>query len=184
MSDRRRAVPKSGRTRVRAWIGAAAAPWLFAAAASAQTPPPPPACEAAPYRSFDFWIGQWDVFLPDGTRAGANVIEAAEGGCLLVERWTGATGSTGTSVNFYHPSTSRWVQLWVSSDGSVIEIEGDLVDGSMLLVGTLTGPRGRVQPFRGRWTPNADGSVRQHFEISADNGTSWTTWFDSRYVRR
>jgi hypothetical protein len=168
---------------VPAWLGVAVAPWLLASPASGQTTPPP-ACEGAPYRAFDFWIGEWDVFLPDGNRAGSNVIEAAEGGCLLVESWTGATGSTGTSINFWHPAQARWIQLWVSSDGTIIEIAGDVVDGSMVLAGTLTGPLGRVQPFRGRWTPNADGSVRQHFEISADGGATWTTWFDSRYVRR
>jgi len=167
---------------VTAWLGVIVAPSLLASGAGAQTPAPP-ACEAAPYRRFDFWVGEWDVFLPDGTRAGSNVIDSTEGGCLLVETWTGATGSTGTSVNFWHPAQSRWIQLWVSSDGTVIEIAGDVVDGSMFLTGTLTGPRGRVQPFRGRWTPNPDGTVRQHFEISPD-GATWTTWFDSRYVRR
>jgi hypothetical protein len=180
---RPRATARTDRTESRARLSLGVAFWLVAVPAAAQTPPPA-ACVSPPYRSFDFWIGEWDVFLPDGNRAGSNRIESTEGGCLLVERWSGATGSTGMSVNYFDPGKARWVQLWVSSDGTVIAIDGNVVDGSMVLVGTLTGPRGAVQPFRGRWTPNQDGSVRQHFEISADGGTSWTTWFDSRYVRR
>ena len=33
------------------------------------------------------------------------------------------------------------------------------------------------------WTLAADQSVRQHWESSADAGTTWTTLFDGRYVR-
>ena len=47
----------------------------------------------------------------------------------------------------------------------------------------LAQTRGTVKAFRGTWTPNPDGSVRQHFEISADDGATWTTWFDGKYVR-
>jgi hypothetical protein len=71
----------------------------------------------------------------------------------------------------------------VSSNGVVIDIEGGLRDGSMILSGRLTNPAGESRPFRGTWTPNADGSVRQRFEISED-GRTWSTWFDGRYVRR
>jgi hypothetical protein len=157
---------------------------LSAAPAEAQSPPPAP-CEAGgPYADFDFWVGEWDVSVPDGRRAGTNSIEKAEQGCLLVERWTGARGGTGTSMNYYDPAKSRWQQLWVSSNGVVIEIEGGLRDGSMVLAGALTSADGTSQPFRGTWTPSADGSVRQHFEISADDGRTWATWFDGRYVRR
>jgi len=144
----------------------------------------PPCEQGDRHRDFDFWIGEWDVYLPDGTRAGTNSIVAADDGCTLVERWTGARGSTGTSLNFYHPRAELWQQLWVGSDGGVIEISGGLRDGAMVLEGALTGPAGSMQPFRGRWTPNPDGSVRQHFEISSDDGVTWETWFDGRYVRR
>ena len=33
------------------------------------------------------------------------------------------------------------------------------------------------------WTPNPDGTVRQHWEISSDAGKSWTTAFDGLYRR-
>jgi len=34
------------------------------------------------------------------------------------------------------------------------------------------------------WTPLPEGDVRQHWERSTDNGATWTTVFDGRYVRR
>lgn len=155
---------------------------LAASTAVAQTPPTP--CAAgAHFDDFDFWVGRWDVFVGDGSQAGTNRIEKTERDCLLVESWSGAGGGTGTSINFYDPGRELWRQIWVSSNGIVIEIEGGLRNGSMVLEGTLTDAAGRSQPFRGTWTPNADGSVRQHFEISQDEGRSWATWFDGRYVR-
>lgn len=156
---------------------------LAATPLAAQNAPPTPCQAGGHFDDFDFWVGEWDVFVANGNRAGANVIEAIEQDCLLVESWTGAGGGTGTSVNFYDPGREAWRQLWVSSNGVVIDIEGGLRDGSMVLEGTLTNPSGQTQPFRGTWTPNADGSVRQHFEISQDDGETWATWFDGRYVR-
>ena len=174
----------AGRLLICLVAGAWAGP-LGAGDASAQGPPEP-ACEdgAGRYADFDFWVGEWDVFQQDGRQAGTNRIERAERGCLLIERWTGARGGTGTSINFYDPARELWRQVWVSFDGTVIEIEGGLRDGSMVLEGLLVGRGGGSQPFRGTWTPHDDGSVRQHFEISSDGGRTWATWFDGRYVRR
>jgi hypothetical protein len=42
---------------------------------------------------------------------------------------------------------------------------------------------GIVQRERITWTPNSDGSVRQHWESSTDNGKSWQTGFDGLYRR-
>jgi hypothetical protein len=157
---------------------------LAASPAVGQPAPAAPCAEGGRYADFDFWVGDWDVFMPDGSQAGTNRIEKTQAGCALIEYWTGAAGGTGTSINYFDPAERRWVQLWVSSGGTVIEIDGDLLDGSMVLEGALIASGGRRQPFRGRWTPNADGSVRQHFEISEDGGRTWVTWFDGRYVRR
>jgi hypothetical protein len=136
------------------------------------------------YRAFDFWIGHWEVANAQGQVAGTNLIEKAEQGCLLLERWTGRSGGTGTSMNFYDPAIDKWVQVWVSAGGVVINIEGGLEDGSMVLVGTLVARDGTATPFRGTWTPLPDGRVRQFFEQSTDDGKTWTPWFDGYYTRK
>ncbi|MGD2045232.1 MAG: hypothetical protein PVJ80_06430 [Gemmatimonadota bacterium] len=162
----------------------ALAPLLITAPLAAQNAPPTPCRDGARFDEFDFWVGEWDVFVDTDRQAGTNRIEKVEEGCLLIEHWTGAAGGTGTSVNFYDRGRGVWRQLWVSSNDVVIEIEGGLRGDSMVLEGTLTSTQGRSQPFRGTWTPNPDGSVRQHFEISEDDGRTWSTWFDGRYVRQ
>ena len=59
-----------------------------------------------------------------------------------------------------------------------------LRNGSMVLSdATLPGKKDAKQVNEITWTPNADGSVRQHWRVSPDGGATWTTSFDGKYVR-
>ena len=149
-------------------------------AASAQAPAAP--CPAPEAKQFDFWIGDWDVFTPDGKLAGTNRI-AKIYGCVLHESWKAAK-MEGQSFNIYDPDRGMWHQTWVDSTGSLLVIEGAFRDGSMRLSdATLPGKKDAKQLNEIIWTPNADGSVRQHWRVSADGGKTWTTSFDGKYVR-
>lgn len=144
-----------------------------------------PCAYSEPHRQFDFWLGTWDVTNPQGQPAGVNRIEEAENGCLLVESWTGASGGSGTSINYYDPASEQWVQQWVAAGGSVIRLKGGLQpDGTMRLTGEMVAFDGERTPLRGIWTPLPDGRVRQQFEQSADGGATWTTGFDGIYTKR
>ncbi len=142
-------------------------------------------CEYIPeFSQFDFWVGDWRVVDPNGVFQGTNRIEKTQGGCLVLENWTGAGGTTGTSMNFFDMHTKEWVQVWISP-GIQLEIRGGLQGESMILNGHIYYVQnGDYRSFRGTWTPMEDGVVRQHFEESTDGGETWTTWFDGRYHRQ
>ena len=53
----------------------------------------------------------------------------------------------------------------------------------MVLQGTSVTPRG-TSLNRITWTPNQDGTVRQHWENSRDEGATWQTVFDGLYTRK
>lgn len=171
----------------------AAAALLSAAAGSTnaqeaqeQAPPPPPPCTLDEnFRAFDFWIGDWEVTpWAGGEIAGHNVIAPAEGGCMLTENWTNSSGGTGRSINYYNPNTGKWRQIWIAG-GYSIDFEGGLnAEGAMVLEGTIFyyAQRNSV-PFKGTWTPQEDGSVRQHMQQWNAESSEWATWFDGRYVR-
>lgn len=163
-------------------VGACAG--IATAQESAPTPSPPPViCDGDAYRAFDFWLGDWLVKDPAGTEQGSNAITAEENGCLVVERWTSATGSTGQSYNYYDPSRDLWRQVWVSA-GGVIDYEGGLTEtGSMKLIGEIVNRNGTRAPFTGEWTPNEDGSVTQHFEQQDPETGEWSVWFTGIYTR-
>ena len=155
--------------------------------ASPPTQPParkPPSCEAsAPHRQFDFWLGEWDV-TAGGKQAGVNRISKILAGCVLLEEWTGNGGSEGKSFNSYDGKAGQWVQNWVDRSGGNILARGGLRDGAMRLEGVHTYGDGHTELFRMTFTPNPDGSVRQHIEESKDDGKTWYVWFDGTYTRR
>ena len=89
-------------------------------------------------RAFDFWLGEWDVYVT-GTaqRAGTNRITRISGGCAILESWTAwatplGAPSEGTSLNFVDPATGLWRQVWMGSGRSQNNYEhGRFADGAM-----------------------------------------------------
>lgn len=142
---------------------------------------PASTCAAQEYRQFDFWVGEWEVHA-GGRLAGANSITREHGGCVLVERWVGVRGMTGTSLNVYLPSKNQWHQTWADSTGRLLQLYGEFQDGAMRLTGS--GLNGGLTLDRTTWTPNPDGTVRQLWEQSTDGGRTWSVVFDGLYRRR
>ena len=143
-------------------------------------------CTSAEHRQFDFWIGDWDVADAEGKPAGRNRIESILDGCALMESWEGTSGSTGRSLNMFDArGDSRWHQTWVDGDGGRLDLVGGLdAEGRMVLSGERPGREGGVVRHRITWTPLPDGTVRQHWQASRDDGATWDDLFDGRYVRR
>lgn len=165
--------------RVRALLGAGVSAALPIAPAQAGAPP----CAAPEYGQFDFWLGEWEV-TADGRVAGRNSIVKQLGNCVVQESWKGASGTEGRSLNVYDSSRGRWHQTWVDSSGGLLLLEGGLRNGAMVLEGTQRDDETRaVTRERITWTPAPDGSVRQLWEYSTDDGKSWKARFDGQYRR-
>jgi len=156
---------------------AAILPILFACPAWAAP------CEAPEHRQFDFWLGSWNVHGPAGKLAGVNRIEREYDGCVLHERYTTERGYRGESLNAYDPGRRLWHQTWVDNQGTLLALEGGLQGSSMVMQGETTAGDGKATKHRITWTPNSDGSVRQHWE-SADASGTWKTVFDGKYTRQ
>ena len=145
---------------------------------------PPATCASAQNRQFDFWLGQWEVTNPSGQLAGRSRIESILGGCVLLENWDSPGGVSGKSFNLFNAATGQWEQFWVDNSGSRLHLVGGMQDGNMVLQGVQDQADARTgvkQRERITWTANADGSVRQHWETSTDDGKTWKTSFDGSY---
>jgi len=140
-----------------------------------------PTCNSEEYRQFDFWIGTWSV-TEGGQAAGQNTIETDLKRCALFESWSSVDGSRGRSINFYDRERRRWHQTWIDDRGGALELDGGLVSGSMVLEGERLDAKART-PVRHRitWTPQRDGSVRQHWQIRKGEQSNWETVFDGLY---
>ncbi len=155
---------------------------LTAPAAAQQRPPN---CGDAAHRQFDFWVGGWDVFNPQGQQVGMNRITRTLNGCVLHESWESLNGThRGNSYNIYDRSTGSWHQSWVDNAGLLLLLDGSFGDGRMTLSGTTRNAAGHEVLNRITWTPITRDSVHQLWETSTDGGQTWSVAFDGRYVRR
>lgn len=150
----------------------------FIAGAQSQNP-----CSSEQAHQFDFWIGDWDVYHTTAdTIVGHNLITPVANGCALLENWTGATGFVGTSINKYNFSTKMWEQMWVDMSGSTLHIKGAYRDGKMILENEQPARSGKgTVKNKITYYNNADGTVRQHWEFSNDQGKTWQSAFDGLY---
>jgi len=156
--------------------------FLFCLASAESRGAPPAPCSGAEYRQFDFWLGDWRVFKPDGSFAGMNRITLEYGNCVLHEHYATGKGYSGESLNTYDAARKLWHQTWVDNTGLLLTLEGHWDGKNMILEGLAPGPGGGMARQRITWTPNADGSVRQLWE-AADAKGAWTVAFDGKYTK-
>ena len=111
----------------------------FPAPALAEQTAKPTPMRSPEHRQFDFWVGEWDVPTPDGKPAGRNSITRELKNCVIHEHWAGAGGMNGESFNMWDTGGKRWLQTWVSDNGSLLLLDGAFQNGSMQLTG-MSGP--------------------------------------------
>ena len=160
---------------------------LLIAQAAAQPAPPPPACDSPAHAAFDFWIGEWDVYRSGtDTLVARSRIEKLYAGCAVRENWMPLNGAGGGSLNNLDPATGRWHQTWIGSTPGRVEFDGGPVGREMVLTGYWAGIGGPGEDgiVRMIYTPNEDGSVRQHGLVSYDQGLTWVDSFDLIYRPR
>lgn len=141
-------------------------------------------CSDESHSQFDFWVGEWIVLDSMGTRVGENQISRIEGGCILLEHWTGAKGGTGTSLNYFDKADSTWNQVWVDHNGDVLKLKGRLVSGNMILRSALE--KGNEDGYYNQitWSPECDGTVSQLWEIYDGEDRLINTAFLGIYHRK
>ena len=154
---------------------------------SAQVP-----CNANPvYRQFDFWIGEWDVFGKNGNKAGDSKIELILDSCIILENWKSANlfkglYYSGKSFNSYNSRISQWQQTWVDNIGGKTEFTEGRFENDRMIFQTKPYPFNKDTMAVQRLTFHNLGKdkVRQHGELSKDNGLTWVTQYDLEYRRK
>jgi len=136
------------------------------------------------HHAFDFWIGEWNV-TQNGQVAGSNSIQPILGHCVIFEQWTSATGGEGKSFNYYDPGYDHWRQIWIGDGGTFIEFTGKARDGGIFYTAETVDPAsGDATQHKFEFTQNGDGSVRQFWATSTNDGETWATIWDGRYERQ
>ncbi|MCK9324318.1 MAG: hypothetical protein M0P69_02360 [Bacteroidales bacterium] len=142
-------------------------------------------CSGEQYTQFDFWIGDWVVYV-SGQMVGFNKIIKIEDDCLLRENWKSVVSShKGTSYNFYDKQLKKWRHIWIDNQGSTLDLTGEYHNKKMILRSNeILDEKGNRIFNRMTWHENADGTVRQVWEQSKDGGQTFTILFDGLYRKR
>lgn len=150
----------------------------FLVGAQSQNP-----CSSEQAHQFDFWVGDWDVYHTTAdTIVGHNLITPIANGCALLENWSSAGGFTGTSISKYNFTSKEWEQMWVDVSGTTLHIKGNYKDKKMILENEQPARNGEgTVKNKLTYYNYSDGTLRQHWEFSNDQGKSWQTAFDGVY---
>lgn len=135
------------------------------------------ACDAPEFRQFDFWIGEWDVYLNDTVYAGESKVSLILDSCVIFEEWS-SKNLRGKSLNSYSPSRKQWMQTWVDSQGGTVHFAGHWDGESIALEGK--GPEDSY--YLMIFTPLKDGKVRQVWKLSQDQCETWVDIFNGLYI--
>ncbi len=160
----------------------------FCVTASFSQQPAPLPCSSNPvYRQFDFWIGEWEAFNPQGRKGGDSKIERILDSCIILENWTSANaGYQGKSYNTFNAITGKWQQYWVDNKGGVAEyFDGHYENNRMILqTANLKQSDGTYKIMKMTFHNLSIEKMRQHGESSTDGGKTWKTDFDLEYRRK
>ncbi|HQV01296.1 MAG: hypothetical protein JNK61_05950 [Bacteroidia bacterium] len=143
------------------------------------------------YHQFDFWIGNWEVYNPKNTKAGDSKISSILDQCVILEEWKSANKQNGVlfegkSFNTYNASTKQWQQTWVDNVGGCTEyLNGNFSANKMEFKTNAFLIAADTLAIRKLTFYNLGiNKVRQHGQISKDNGNTWNTEFDLEYRRK
>jgi ketosteroid isomerase-like protein len=136
-------------------------------------------CSASTYREFDFWVGDWEVFdIGSPSKVADAQVDAILDGCVLREDYRDTSGHKGQSFTIYDATRNVWHQTWVTNRGELLQIEGKLENGQMV----LSGKNQQGSLVRGVWGP-VNREVRETAVTSTDDGRTWQPWFDLVFRR-
>jgi hypothetical protein len=145
-------------------------------------PAPGELCRAAEYRQLDYTIGRFRVVAGSGELAGELRVEPVLARCMLRGHWRGAIAGQGEATTWYDRHTQTWQRVFVNDDGHSLRLAGRVEDGRLVLTGRNAFFDGRVGLHRMSWQPQADGSIRQLWELSMDEGRTWETLLASQAI--
>jgi hypothetical protein len=147
-------------------------------------------CSNPVYRQFDFWLGEWEAFGKNGQKAGDSKITLILDSCVILEEWASASLQqglryAGKSFNTYNSATKQWQQTWVDNVGGTNEyMQGKFENNKITYTSTPFKFTKDSMAIRKMTFTNLNPlKLRQHGEISKDNGISWTTEYDLDYRR-
>jgi hypothetical protein len=159
---------------------------MLATASQAQQPGAETCKKDAKFREQDFTVGTWDVYSGENKTAEVTMALILND-CVIQETWKVTNGrptGNGTGLFNYSPLLKDWGYYWATDNGATTSFRGTLIKpGEMRYVTERPLPDGKVRLRH--WTLFAmpDGTIRELSQGTEDQGKTWTTEYDLKWVR-
>lgn len=161
---------------------------FIATKTTAQTAP----CAADPvYRQLDFWIGDWEAFAINGSKAGDSKISLILDSCIILEEWTSVQPNkgiryAGKSFNTYNAASGQWQQTWVDNVGGTTEyLTGKFESKTMSFMSApFQFSKDTMAIRKLQFFDIGKDKVRQLGQISKDKGSTWSVEYELEYRRK
>jgi hypothetical protein len=154
--------------------------------ALAQTAPADTCRKDAHYRAQDFAVGTWDVYAGDKKTAEVR-IEPILNDCVLRETWTELGRPDGNGAGLFNWSAllGTWVYHWATDTGATTTfVKGSLIQpGEMRYLTDKPLGDGKVRHRQWTLAANPDGTIREVSVGSNDDGKTWTTEYELKWVK-
>jgi hypothetical protein len=148
-------------------------------------------CSDPVYRQFDFWLGEWEAFNPNGQKVGDSKISLILDSCVILEEWSSSSVNrgiryAGKSFNTYNAATRQWQQTWVDNAGGSNEYLLGKFENNKIIYSSspFLFSKDTMAIRKMTFTNLSPVTLRQLGEISKNNGVSWVTEYDLEYRRK
>jgi len=135
-------------------------------------------CDAAEFRQFDYWLGEWDVEL-NGAKIAESSIQRILNDCVIFENYYAQRGYAGKSFSIYDATSKKWEQRYVDTSGAFHTWTGGMTADGMQFLWSHSGQLQRMTYMK-----DGPDRVRQFIEVSKDEGKTWQPQYDGHYIRK
>lgn len=166
------------------FLGGFTAP-AVSAANSKSAPSSGPCASQPESKALDFWLGDWQIGVPNEHVNATSKVSLDLGDCVVVERWNGGDGHVGENMFGYSADDKSWHGMFADSVGHVhVFVDGRVGSDLAVFSGPSRGEHG--ERFLNRITirRTGPGRVQQIWAKSSDGGKTWATVFDGEYTRK
>jgi hypothetical protein len=144
-----------------------------------------PCSAGSPTRELDFWLGDWNITYPGAPGGSISKVSLSLDRCEIVESWEDAQGHKGENRFAYNYENQSWRGMFADNRGHVhVFLDGKAAAGSAEFFGPTRSLNGDTVLHRIKVSRVNGSKVEQTWEISADNGATWSTVFRGEYSRK
>lgn len=157
----------------------------FAAPSAFSATEPGPCAAGSVTRQFDYWLGDWVISTNEKPGTATSKVYLSLDKCAIIESWNDGKGHAGENIFAYSFDDRSWRGMFVDNRGHAhVFVDGKVADGAAEFDGPSRGPNGEAVLNRIKIVRASANEVKQTWEKSTDNGSTWTTAFSGTYSHK